>query len=234
MSIKVKLDQFEGPLDLLLGLIEQQQLDITAVSLATVTEQFLIYVRGLEQKNPMLLGDFLLIAAKLLVIKSKALLPDLTFDAEEEDAAFDLTQRLLVYKKFKEAAKFLKRLDSKRRQSWVREAEISDQTAFLPDPSITADRLALNLKKVADELREIIKLPKQIMTEVVSISEKIAHIQKLISDKVQTSLSELIKESKNKTEVIVTFLALLELIKQRVLTVEQNEMFSDIVIRKTG
>jgi len=233
MSIKVKLDQFEGPLDLLLQLIEDQQLDITAVSLAAVTEQFLIYIKGLEQKNPMLLGDFLLIAAKLLVIKSKALLPQLVLDAEEEDAAFDLTQRLLTYKKFKEAAKLLKRLDLKRRQSWIRESE-SDRITFLPDPSITPQLLAQSLKKVAEELKEIIKLPKQIMAEVMSISEKIAHIQKLISDKIQTSLSELIKESKNKTEVIVTFLALLELIKQRTLTVEQNEMFSDIIIKRTA
>ncbi|HEV8601604.1 MAG TPA: segregation/condensation protein A [Patescibacteria group bacterium] len=232
MSIKVKLDQFEGPLDLLLQLIEDQQLDITAVSLAAVTEQFLIYIKGLEQKNPMLLGDFLLIAAKLLVIKSKALLPQLVLEDVEEDAAFDLTQRLLTYKKFKEAAKLLKRLDLKRRQSWIRESE-SDRITFLPDPSITPQLLSQSLKKVAEELKEIIKLPKQIMAEVVSISEKIAHIQQLITGKIQTSLSELIKGSKNKTEVIVTFLALLELIKQRTLTVEQNEMFSDIIIKKT-
>src|SRR3954463_4807631 len=119
--MKIKVDQFEGPLDLLLQLIEEQRMDITALSLANVTEQFLNYVRGLQEKNPINLADFLIIAAKLLVIKSKALLPNLEFDVEEEEAAFDLTQQLLQYKKFKEVAKFFKRMDLRRKQSWTRE-----------------------------------------------------------------------------------------------------------------
>src|SRR4051812_11243524 len=104
--MRVQVEQFEGPLDLLLQLIEQQQMDITALSLANVTEQFLNYVRTLEEKNPINLADFLIIAAKLLVIKSKALLPNLEFGEEEEEAAYDLAEQLLTYKKFKEVAKF--------------------------------------------------------------------------------------------------------------------------------
>src|SRR3989338_1736734 len=122
--MQIKVNQFEGPLDLLLQLIEEQQLDITAVSLATVTEQFLQYVRSLPaeasgeggEKNPTNLAGFLVIAAKLLVIKSKALLPNLELDIEEEEAAFDLTAQLLLYKKFKEAGRFLGKMDLKRRQ----------------------------------------------------------------------------------------------------------------------
>ncbi|HYC79650.1 MAG TPA: segregation/condensation protein A [Candidatus Binatia bacterium] len=232
MSVKVKIEQFEGPLDLLLQLIEGQELDITTLSLANVTEQFLDYVKQLQQKDPTHLADFLVIAAKLLVIKSKALLPTLELGIEEEETAFDLTQQLLLYKKYKEVAKFFRRLDLRRQQSWTREGDLNYQIAFIPDPSVTPDALSQSIQRLATELKEIIRLPQQVMAEVVSITEKIEHIQKLIAEKVETSLSTLIKEAKSKTEVVVTFLAVLELTKQRILTVEQNEIFSDIIIRK--
>jgi segregation and condensation protein A len=231
--VKIKVEQFEGPLDLLLQLIEDQQLDITSLALARVTEQFLDYVKQLQEKNPMHLADFLIIAAKLLVIKSKALLPNLELGIEEEESAYDLTQQLLIYKKYKEAAKYLRRFDLRRQQSWSREPDFSQQVSFVPDPEITPIALSDSIRKLASELKEIIRLPQQVMAEVVSITEKIEHIQKLIADKVETSLATLLKEAKSKTEVVVTFLALLELTKQRILTVEQNEMFADIIIRKT-
>ncbi|OGE94954.1 MAG: hypothetical protein A3H72_03585 [Candidatus Doudnabacteria bacterium RIFCSPLOWO2_02_FULL_48_8] len=215
-------------------LIEDQQLDITTVSLATVTEQFLGYVKNLQEKNPTHLADFLMIAAKLLVIKSKTLLPNVELGVEEEEAAFDLTAQLLLYKKYKEVARHLKKLDIRRRQAWSREAEFEDMVTFLPDPNVTKDSLAASLRKLASELKEIIKLPQKVMEEVVSISEKIEYIQGLISQKLQTSLSDLIKNSKSKTETIVTFLALLELIKQRILSVEQSRMFGDVIIKKTS
>ncbi|MDP4001243.1 MAG: segregation/condensation protein A [bacterium] len=232
--VQIKVEQFEGPLDLLLKLIEDQELDITTVSLATVTEQFLGYIKNLQEKNPLTLADFLVIAAKLLVIKSKALLPTLDLGVEEEEEAFDLTQQLLLYKKYKEAGKFLKSFEMKRHQSWIREVGFVDKVTFVPDPAATPHRLAQSLFVLAKQLQEITKLPQDIIEEVVSISEKIDHIQKLISEKMESSLSSLLKNSGSKTEVIVTFLALLELIKQRILTVEQNEAFSDILIKKVN
>ena len=111
--------------------------------------------------------------------------------------------------------------------------EFQDRVTFLPDPEITLGKLAANLSHLASELKEIIRLPQQVMKEVVSISEKIAHIQKLISDKVETSLSSLLKDAKSKTEIIVTFLALLELTKQRIITLDQDMHFADIVIKKS-
>jgi segregation and condensation protein A len=232
MAVKVKIEQFEGPLDLLLQLIENQQLDITSLALANVTEQFLDYVKQLQEKNPLHLADFLVIASKLLVIKSKALLPNLELGIDEEESAFDLTQQLLLYKKYKEAAKHLRRFDLRRHQAWSRETDFTGAVAFVPDPEVTPQRLADSIRTLASELKEIVRLPQQVMAEVVSITEKIEHIQKLIADKVETSLSSLIKEAKSKTEVVVTFLALLELTKQRILTVEQDNIFEDIIIRK--
>src|SRR6185369_17520601 len=115
--LQTKVSQFEGPLDLLLSLIEQRQLDITQIALAEVTEQFLQYIKQLTSIDPTTLADYLSIAAKLLVIKSKAILPTLEIEEEEEDAGQDLESRLLLYKQFKEAAKYLKKLDSLRQQS---------------------------------------------------------------------------------------------------------------------
>src|SRR3989344_8534040 len=128
MSITIKIEQFEGPLDLLLNLIEEQKLDITTVSLAKVTEQFLNYVKGLQEKDPTHLASFLVIAAKLLVIKSKALLPNLEIDMELEEEAADLTVQLLLYKKFKEVGRFLKRMDLTRHQTWSREGDSLPKT----------------------------------------------------------------------------------------------------------
>ena len=99
--LQTKVKQFEGPLDLLLSLIEQRQLDITTIALAEVTEQFIQYIKQLEHIDPTSLADYLSIAAKLLVIKSKAILPTLELEPEEEDAGFDLEARLILYKQFK-------------------------------------------------------------------------------------------------------------------------------------
>ena len=231
--VQIKTAQFEGPLDLLLQLIEGQELDVSTLALAKVTEQFLAYIKNLEEKNPTNLADFLVIAAKLLVIKSKSLLPNLDLGVEEEETAFDLTAQLLTYKKFKEAAKYLKMLDGKRRQAWTRETDFTERTTFLPDPEVTTAVLGNRLQGLAIELREIISRPQEVMKEVMSISEKIIQLQRLISEKIETSLSSILKDTSSKTEVIVTFLALLELTKQRVLVVEQSGMFAEIIIRKT-
>src|SRR3989338_9022211 len=230
--MQIKTAQFEGPLDLLLQLIQEQRMDISTVALAGVTEQFLSYVKNLQNKNPVNLADFLIIAAQLLVIKSKSLLPNLELGIEDEEAAFDLTAQLLTYKKFKEVAKFLRRLDFKHKQSWTRDVDFLDKITFVPDPDADIQALANSLRTLAAELKDIVRLPQQVMKEIVSISDKIAHIQKLISEKIETSLSSLLKEARTKTEVIVTFLALLELTKQKVLTIEQSEAFADIMIKK--
>ena len=116
--LQTKLRQFEGPLDLLLSLIEQRQLNITEIALAEVTEQFLQHIKQLERIDPTVLADYLSIAAKLLVIKSKAILPTLEIQEEEDDAGFDLESRLLLYKQFKEVAQHLKHLDNRRKQSF--------------------------------------------------------------------------------------------------------------------
>lgn len=230
---KVRLQQFEGPLDLLLTLIEEQKLDITQIALAKVTEQFLEYLKQLENIEPSVLADYLAIAAKLLVIKSKAILPTLEVEEEEEDAGVNLEARLLLYKQFKEVAKYLKNLDNRREQSFSRTITFEERVSFFPDPNTTVPTIHQSILKILNELKELDSLPKARIREAVSIQEKIEHLKTFIGNQVETRLSDLLKTSKNKGEVIVTFLALLELIKQRILTADQETLFTDITIKKT-
>ncbi len=229
----VKLQQFEGPLDLLLSLIEEQKLNITDIALAEVTEQFLSYVKELEQIEPTALADYLNIAAKLLVIKSKAILPSLEVAEDEElEPEEDLTSKLILYKKFKEVARYIKQIDSQGQQGFIRTAVFSQRVNFFPDPKVTAESLHESILKVLQQLKELDNLPKARVKEAVSIQEKISHLQNRLASRIETSLSELLAEAKNKDEVIVTFLALLELIKQRIFSVEQELLFTDVKIKQ--
>ena len=231
-SIKLEKHQFEGPLDLLLSLIEEQKLDITQVALAHVTEQFLRYIRALEIVDPTTLSDYLSIAAKLLVIKSRAILPTLEVEPEEEDSAVDLETKLILYKQFKEVAKALKNFDNKQEQSFTRTLVFSERVSFFPDTTITTESLYKTILHIVNDLQELDNLPKAKIKEAISMQEKIDHLQILLSSQIETKLSSLISKAKNKSEVVVTFLALLELIKQRILIVDQEALFTDITIKK--
>lgn len=230
--LHTKTKNFEGPLDLLLSLIEQRQLDITTIALAEVTEQFLQYIKQMKDLDPTTLADYLAIAAKLLVIKSKAILPSLEMETEEEDAGVDLESRLVLYKQFKEVAKFLKRLDNRRKQSWTRLVSFEEKVSFFPDPAITTKELHSAILHVLMDLKELDNLPKAKIREAVSIQEKINHLQSVLGRQIETKLSDLLKSAKNKDEVIVTFLALLELIKQKIFSAEQETLFAEVVIKK--
>lgn len=230
--MQTKIKQFEGPLDLLLSLIEQRQLDITTIALAEVTEQFLQYLKQLETIEPTALADYLSIAAKLLVIKSKAILPTLEVEMEEEDAGFDLEGKLLLYKQFKEVAKYFKTLDAKREQSFSRTITFEQKISFFPDPSTTTKEIHSAILLVLNGLKELDTLPKAKLKEAISIQEKIDHLRTNLSQQVETRLSDLLKTAKNKGEIIITFLALLELIKQKIFVADQEALFADVVIKK--
>lgn len=230
--MKIKLQHFEGPLDLLLQLIEEQKLDITEISLAAVTEQFLNYIRSANALKPKDLADWLVVAAKLLVIKSRVLIPHLELSEEEEQDASNLAWQLYQYKCYKEAAKYLKTVEHRRQQAWGREAVFAEKISFHPDPASNVSALHSAMKYLAKTLEEIVSLPKKILEEVITISEKIEHLQKILAEKVELKLKDLVSGAKSKTEVIVTFLALLELVKQKIFVVEQETLFSDITIKK--
>ncbi len=169
----------------------------------------------------------------MLVIKSKAILPSLEVENfEDEDAGVDLESKLLLYKQFKEVAKYLKKLDNRRKQSFTRTLSFEEKINFFPDKTVSKELLHNSILKILHALRELDNLPKAKVKEAISIQEKIDTLRTQLGLQVETKLSELISTAKNKSEIIITFLALLELVKQRIFTAEQDALFADVVIKK--
>lgn len=227
MNAKFKLEQFEGPLDLLLGLIDDQKLDISEVVISEVTEQFLNYLDGVEQKQPEHLADFLVIATKLLFLKSRRLLPQ--FGVEEEEGP-SLEDQLRLYKAFVEASNKLNKrwLDSKR--SIFRKEPSKKLEEFLPPGNFGLENLKESMDKLLYRITPPKPLPRTHIDKSVTIKEKIDQIRNLLKTNKEVSFSGLLDGSKNKTEVIVGFLALLELVKQKTVSLKQKNNFSDINI----
>ncbi|MFA5069971.1 MAG: ScpA family protein [Patescibacteria group bacterium] len=227
---KIKIEQFEGPLDLLLQLIEEQKLEITQVSLSTVTEQYIAILDQNTSIPPEELADFLVVAAKLLFIKSRALLPYLSPD--EEDLGSELEQQLKMYRLFYEASRVIHKMILKKRFCFYRETSRLIIPVFIPPENITVRDLGHFFRAILREIEPIIEIPRQAMHRTISIREKISQIKEFIFQSEGLNFKNLIKEAKSRTEIIVTFLALLELVKQRDIAVCQNSIFCDINIKK--
>lgn len=234
MSYKVKLEQFEGPLDLLLQLIEEQKLDITQVSLAQVTDQYIEYLHQAVDKHQISAGelaDFLVVASKLLLIKSKALLPYLEWGEEEE--AVDLEKQLKIYKEYLEASKIIQKMVSKKKFTYSREKLLTiKEVGFNPPKSLTIKKIQKVFKSFLEELKPIVQLPRDVIRKTINIQEKISQIRERILAKASMNFGELLKSAKDKTDVIVSFLALLELVKQKSINVDQQNLFEDIKISR--
>jgi len=227
----LKLNNFEGPLDLLLQLIDSADLDITEVALSEVADQFMGYLEQVEERRPEILADFLVIASKLLLIKSKALLPSLEIEGDEE--GIDLEQQLKMYKDFFEAAKKVEQILLAKNFMFSREKLAVDvDVIFNPPKKISAVGLKDILLSVIENVKPIVKLPQRTLERAVSIKEKIANIRSKILQNIQMNFSDLVKDSNNRTDVVVTFLGILELVKQRVVTVDQEKKFGDISISR--
>jgi segregation and condensation protein A len=222
-------EQFSGPLDLLLGLIEGRELDITKISLAQVADDYLRYVRQNQGINPEEMADFLVVAAKLILIKSKVLLPNM--EIEEEG---DLEVQLKLYKEFLEASKLIEAMIKKKKFSLSREKlPVGIEPEFNPPKNLNSSKMAQIFRIVIDRLEPLIKLPERTVRRVVNIEEKIRHIRDYLVSKIQTTFRELVGRG-DKAEAIVSFLALLELVKQRTVELNQDEMFGDISIKKVS
>jgi segregation and condensation protein A len=226
---------FEGPLALLLNLIESAELNITSVSLALVTDQYLERIRELGVLDAEEISAFLVIAAKLIQIKSEALLPRPPVrEIGEEDPGEALARQLRLYKQFKEIAGWLKERDSENLRTYLRIAappkvesrfEMGDVT--LADLVAAAQNIfAREVEKA--ELGTVIRAPK------VTIREKVYHITKLLSSEERTTFREMVSNAKSRIEVAVTFLALLELVKRYRVNIQQDGLFGDIQVERMG
>lgn len=232
--LKFKLDNFEGPLDLLLHLIKQSKMEIENVELAKITEQYLNIMATLPELDMEKASDFISVAATLIEIKSKALLPKLTDDAEpdEDDPEALLLQRLQEYKLFKETSEKLKNIENISRFYKEPEEEAGKFRIVIKDMSL---ELLLNaftnvLTRTATEKKD--NEPKEIEKEKFTVSGKIASIKDALIIRKQLKFSELFLESISREEVITTFLALLELLKLQEIKCVQSGAFSDIDILK--
>lgn len=228
---KIKLAEFEGPLDLLLALVEKEDLDITRLSLAKVTRGYLKYLGKVENINPQSLADFLDVAAKLILIKSKALLPVLEFTEEEEEGIEGLENQLRRYQIIREFAKKIKGVWKEGHCSFPRESYLGLQVSFYPPRNLkSADTFKKYFLKVASELPDFLDLPKEFVRERISIGEIINNIKKRVEKTFETSFNKIVSNARDRTEIIISFLALLELIKQKVIQVKQGGLFSKISI----
>ena len=230
MEYRIALEQFEGPLDLLLRLIESEKLDITTISLAKVTDQYLAFIRREEELPADEVVDFLVVAAKLIYIKSKYLLPSL--DVATEEDGIDLEQQLKLYREFVEASKKVHRMIGKHRFSYVRlvPVKLVREAGFSPPTNLQLAGMPAIVASVLARIETVLQLPKFVLASAMSIKEKINVLRERIKDGIVHFAS--LHSSGKKVDVIVSFLALLELVKQRDVVADQKELFSEITISK--
>lgn len=229
---EVKQEKFEGPLGLLLDLIEKEKLSISEISLAKVTDDYIKYVKSLEKIDPEKLAEFLVVAAHLMLIKSRSLLPSLKLSEEEEQSIEDLEKRLAEYKKIRELASLLKKAEAERKQIFTREAYLGMSPIFYPPPKLKASALTQAFVALLESLPKIEKLAEDKLRRIISLEDKIKHIRSFLENTMEKAFSEIVLGSKEKVEIIVSFLAILELSRQKFIELHQQKPFEDIIIKK--
>ena len=229
----VKLKEFQGPLDLLLQLTEEKKLDIIEISLAKITNQYLTYLRNLENISLEDLVDFLAIASRLILIKSRILLPSLELTEEEEEDIEALKRQLNEYKRFKELAKKIEEIAGGKNIAYDREKYQGLKPIFYPPKNFKLEDLKTAFKKILEEIALLEKkLPEESLELKISIEDKIKKIQEELSKKIQTTFQDITKKTESRFDIIVSFLALLELVKQKIVSTKQDGLYSKIIISK--
>lgn len=218
---RLKLERFEGPLDLLLQLIERRELDISDVSLSAVTEQYLSYLETNADLPPEDLADFIVVAAKLLLLKSRILLPNLFWEDEEDSQS--LTKQLSIYRAYVRAGHFIRERLRHRHMAYARERAWPLETgAFSPPRALSRGMLRDMFERLLHDLAEFVRPMPELVARTISLTEKIAALRAMLAEQTRVSFADLVSETKNRMEIIVTFLALLELIKQRHIVATQS------------
>ncbi len=239
---EVKTEQFSGPLNKLLELIENKSLEITTLNLAAVTADFIDYLRINEKTiEPLILADFLVVASKLVLIKSKSLLPNLELTPEEEGEIKDLESRLKIYKEFSaritepgqptSASVYINKLWNRNQISFSRPLLMSlgDTAFFYPAPNLGVASLKSALDNLVQTLKVLLPEPNKIKSIIISLEEKMKELVLRCKETIQHSFRSL-SEKKPKSEIIVMFLAILHLFGERGINLEQKENFDDILI----
>jgi segregation and condensation protein A len=228
MTYQVKIDIFEGPLDLLLHLIQKDDLDIYDIPISQITQEYLSYIDILKDLNLTVAGEFLVMASTLIQIKAKTLLPSEAVSEEGPDPRSELVQRLLEYQKFKEAAQILDKKFDAQRDVYYRGAPLfskDDQT------------LSVDLSELLDAFKEVLETAdtdvREILVEEIPVEVRIREILDLLETKPFVMFRELFPPNATRKTLVVTFLALLELIRLHQVRVAQTDNFGEIHISRS-
>ncbi len=235
---ELKTPLYSGPLEKLLELIEERQLDITEVNLAEVTGDFLKYLDNLKKQSgprgvsPRLIADFVVVAAKMLLIKSKTLLPNLILSTEEEEEIRDLEDRLRLYRLLKSVLPAVRmRWDSPPERFFNRALYDGRPPVFCPPPNLSVAALRAAAAALSSVQQKKLKEEKLPPSSLISIADKIRELLARLQNDSQLSLLSL-TEKKQRSEIIAVFLAILHLIYDQVVDFEQPEPFGDVIIKK--
>ncbi len=235
---KVKFEVFEGPLDLLLYLIKKEEVDIYSVNLTTLASQFIEYIEMMREFDLEIAGEFLVMASTLMYIKSRELLPvdqqaQVEEEEEGEDPRWELIRQLVEYKKFKDAAAKLQELEARQEGVFPR---LPIKPVFEEEKAPA--KLDVTIFDLLNAVNAVLKRfeqrdnPREIYEDKWSVSEKIEQIVKLMATQPGVRFSELFEDATSRSEVVCTFLALLELIRLKQLVCGQSSDFGEIEIRK--
>lgn len=232
MAYLIHQEKFEGPLELLYDLIQRNEFAISEISLSRVSDDYLAHVRSLEEIDPEQLAQFLVVAAQLILIKSRALLPSLEIPDEDEESLEELEQRIREYARIRERAGEIRKILETRLYMRAREAFYGHNTLFFPPPRLAVADLARVFGLILDALPKKEVLVQEKIKRVLTLEEKAEHIRAFLQQSLERSFTDLVKNAKDKVEIIVSFLALLELARQKFLELKQEKLFEDISIKK--
>jgi segregation and condensation protein A len=227
----IRLPDFEGPLDLLLHLIEREELDVTRLSLAQVTDQYMQYLASMQRADAEQISEFLVVAAKLLLIKSRLLLPQEPIPGDEtvEDVGDELTRQLLEYRRYKNVALQMKEWESKGLHAYPRIAPRPKVEPKLDLSTVSLEDLAALVQVVLAAHRNA-PISNVVAPLVVRVGDKMEDVLQRLARGETVRFRDWIGRAASRIEVVVSFLAILELMKQRKVVVQQSELFGDIVV----
>jgi len=240
MSYKVKLDVFEGPFDLLVYLIENAQMNIYDIQVAEITAQYLDYINTLKKLDVAVATEFMVLAAELIEIKSKLLIPRVSLGEGgemEDDPRSELVEKILEYKRFKKAAEILQ--EAEEQAFLIYEKPKEDISAYLEQPDeylrmdlnqfLNAFNMFLHKKRKVEEIK---KNYQRVERQKISIEQKISFIKSFFIDKFRkkVTFSELISEKPNRYNTVITFASLLEMAKEKFVTFEQEQLYGEITV----
>ena len=243
MGIPVKLEVFEGPLDLLLHLIDKNKVDIYDIPIVEITNQYMEYIEAMQEKDLNIVSEFLLMAATLLDIKCRMLLPaEVNEDGEEEDPRAELVEQLIQYKMYKYMSYELKDRQMDGALLMFKDATVPEEVKAYEEPvdlDALLDGLTLAklnsifkdmMKKQQDKIDPVHSTFGKIEKEEVTVEDKLEYLNKYITSHKKFSFRDLLQKQRSKTQLVVTFLAILEMMKMGTILVEQENTFDDIII----